>query len=850
MPNQLLHTSAVALEFDRLREIVRGCCQSELGQQAVDALTPTTDAEWIDRQQQLTAEVRTFFRAGGRFDFGGLIDPSQLVLRARIAGATLETTELRDVILVVDRAAEWREAAAHPPQAMKESWPAIEHLSSAIEDFTPILRYFANKLAPDGTLDDNASPALAAIRREVEKQRRSIQNSLRTYLRHLSEGDALQEQLVTIRGDRFVIPVKTEQKRRVHGVVHGASSSGQTVFVEPLETIEQNNELVRLLEDEQREIHRILLEMTSRLGQQSEAILIAVDVLRELELQFAKARFAEQYQCTRVRLLTGGGPAGAPYLPQLADVGLAEGAPHPGSGGPYPPSVGEGGEQASLILIDARHPVMERNLRSRGKSVVPLTLEMDSAHRQLIISGPNTGGKTVGLKTVGLLVLMAQAGIPVPAERADLPICDAVLADIGDSQSIEQNLSTFSAHVTNIDFISHTATAHSLVLLDELGSATDPEEGAALAVAIAEHFRRTQALTIISTHHTALKIYAANSPGVLNAAVGFNEKTLAPTYELRVGVPGASAGINIAQQIGLNPQIIADARRRLSTQTQDIAGFLDRLHSDLREIGTERLQLRQREQEVARERSRLEAEGLKEQRDKIRDLEKKLDSLMRDFEYHAREAVAAVQDRAAAQKLGKEAERRIAKARREFREQFNQTVVAHTTGSDRGDENARPHVVARVSVGDTVQLKSIGRTGKVVRKLEGEALEVQIGPMKMRVPLDDIAAVIGQAANNPVNAARSKGINVRLRDDNDVSAPNEINVIGRNVDEATAEVEKFVDRAFLAGLSHIRIVHGSGMGILRKALRQYLKTHPQVIGVTEPPQNQGGGGATEVELKV
>jgi DNA mismatch repair protein MutS2 len=811
-PTPLSHTSAAVLEFDRLREIVRGCCQSELGRQAVDALAPTTDAAWIDRQQQLTAEVRAFFRAGGRFDFGGLIDPSQLVLRARIAGATLETTELRDAILVVDRAAEWREAAIHPPQAMKEPWPAVEELSAAIEDFTPLLHYFANKLSPDGTLDDNASPALASIRREIEKQRRSIQNSLRSYLRRLSEGDALQDELVTIRGDRFVIPVKTEQKRRVQGVVHGASSSGQTVFVEPLETIEQNNELVRLIEDEQREIHRILLEMTARLGQQSEAILIAVDVLRELELQFAKARFAEQYQCTRVKLL----------VEDSAN---------------------------SLILLAARHPVMERNLRSRGKSVVPLTLEMDSAHRQLIISGPNTGGKTVGLKTVGLLILMAQAGIPVPAERADLPICDAVLADIGDSQSIEQNLSTFSAHVTHIDFISHTATPRSLVLLDELGSATDPEEGAALAVAIAEHFRRSGALTIISTHHTALKIYAANSPGVLNAAVGFNEKTLAPTYELRVGVPGASAGINIAQQIGLNPQIIADARQRLSTQTQDIAGFLDQLHTDLRRIETERLELRQREQEVARERSRLEAEGLKEQREKIRELEKKLDSLMRDFEYHAREAVSAVQDRAAAQKLGKEAERRIAKARREFREQFNQTVVAHTTGADEGDENARPHVVSRVSIGDTVQLKSIGRSGRVVRKLEGEALEVQVGPMKMRVPLDDIAAVVGQAADNPVAAARNKGIYVRLRDE-DASAPTELNVIGRNVEEATAEVEKFVDRAFLAGLAHIRIVHGSGMGILRKALRQYLKTHPQVIGVTEPPQNQGGGGATEVELKV
>jgi len=812
MPTPLVHTSAAVLEFDRLRQIVRGCCQSELGQQAVDSLAPTTDAAWIDRQQQLTAEVRSFLRVGGRFDFGGLVDPSQLVFRARIGGATLETTELRDAILLIDRAAEWREAAAHPPQALREPWPAIEELSSAIEDFTPLLRYFANKISPDGTLDDNASSALASIRREIEKQRRSIQNSLRSYLRRLSEGDALQEELVTIRGDRFVIPVKIEQKRRVQGVVHGASSSGQTVFVEPLETIEQNNELVRLLEDEQREVHRILLEMTARLGQQSEAILAAVEVLRELELQFAKARFAEQYQCTRVKL--------------LADDSAN-----------------------SLVLIDARHPVMERNLLSRGKRVVPLSLQMDSTQRQLIISGPNTGGKTVALKTVGLLVLMAQAGIPVPAERADLPICDAVLADIGDSQSIEQNLSTFSAHVTNIDFISHTATARSLVLLDELGSATDPEEGAALAVAIAEHFRRARALTIISTHHTALKIYATSSPSVLNAAVGFDEKTLAPTYDLRVGVPGASAGINIAQQIGLNPQIIADARQRLSTQTQDIAGFLDQLHSDLRQIETERLHLRQREQEVARERSRLEAEGLKEQREKIRDLEKKLDSLMRDFEYHAREAVAAVQDRAAAQKLGKEAERRISRARREFREQFNQTVVAHTTGADEGDENARPHVVARVSLGDTVQLKSLGRTGKVVRKLEGDALEVQVGPMKMRIPLDDVAAVIGQAANNPVNAARSKGINVHLRDD-EATAPNEINVIGRNVDEATAEVEKFVDRAFLAGLSHIRVVHGSGMGILRRALREYLKRHPQVIGVTEPPQNQGGGGATEVELKV
>jgi DNA mismatch repair protein MutS2 len=386
-------------------------------------------------------------------------------------------------------------------------------------------------------------------------------------------------------------------------------------------------------------------------------------------------------------------------------------------------------------------------------------------------------------------------------------------------------------------------------MLDELGSATDPEEGAALAVAIAEHFRRAQCVSIISTHHTSLKVYAANTPGVLNAAVGFNETTLAPTYELRVGVPGASAGINIAQRIGLNSQIVNEARQRLSSQTQDVARFLDRLHVQLRELEAERQSLQIKEEEVAKERRRLGVEGLKEQRDKAREMEKKLDSLLRDFEYHAREAVNAIQDRAAAQKLSKEAERRIAKARREFREQFNQAVVAHNTGADRGDASAQPHVVQKVQEGDTVQLKSLGRAGRVTRKLDDDAVEVEIGMMKMRVPIDDIAQVVARVSNNPVAAARARGVNVTLRDDND-SAPSEINVIGFNVDDATREVEKFIDRAFLAGMSRVRIVHGSGMGILRKALRQYLNSNPQVANVTEPPQKEGGGGATVVELKV
>jgi DNA mismatch repair protein MutS2 len=861
MAEGLKHSSARVLEFEGVREMLRGYASSPLGQGRIAALAPSREREWMERQQEMTGEIREFRRVGGRFDFSGLSDPSALVQKARIEGAALEAAELREIVALVDRAAEWREIALQPPATMKAPWAAAGELSSGIADFTELLRFFRNKILPDGTLDDRASPQLAAVHREIEKQKRLIHESLQSYLRRLSEGGVVQEELVTIRGERFVIPVKSEQKRRVNGVVHGVSSSGQTVFLEPLETIEQNNELVRLLEEEQAEIHRILLEMTRRVGTVADSILLACEVLGELELQFCKARFADDYECVAAKF--GG---------------------------------------SGLVLMGARHPLLERNLKAKGGRVVPISVELggglgraESSTRldgaeprprifsgeqrsphtgqspvptqaisgqagptvpiqeqedtQLVITGPNTGGKTVAIKTIGLLVLMAQAGMPVPAERAELPVFDAVLADIGDYQSIEQNLSTFSAHVTNIDFISRTATAESLVLLDELGSATDPEEGAALAVAIAEHFRQMGALTVISTHHTSLKVYAANTAGVLNAAVGFDERTLQPTYELKVGVPGASAGINIAQRLGLNPTIIAAARARLGTQAQDVGRFLDRLHAELRQAEGERLQLQAREQEVARERAHLEAEGMKEQRARVREMEQKLESLLRDFEYQAREMVAAVQERAAALKLSKDAERRIARLRREFKEQFDAAVVAHHTGADVGDPHARPQEVQHVAEGDTVKLKSLGRTAVVKRKLEGGSYEVEIGTMKMRVPHDDIAQVLARAADNPVAAARARGISVKLEKE-DLSTPSEINVIGQTVDQATSAVEKFIDRAFLAGLQRVRVVHGSGMGILRKSLRQMLQKHPQVASVSEPPQNEGGGGATVVELKV
>jgi DNA mismatch repair protein MutS2 len=821
VPNPVTQTSSRLLEFESLRELLAGYASSPLGHGRIAELQPSLDHTWIRNQQTLATEIREYRRVGGRFEFAGLPEVEQLLEKSRIAGAALETTDIRDIILIADRASEWTQIVRQPPAAMRSEWTAVIALSAGIADFSAFLRAFRNKILPDGTLDDRASPELGRIRREIEKQKRQIQESLRGHLRRLAEGGTVQDELVTIRGERFVIPVKVEQKRRVPGVVHGASSSGQTVFVEPLETIEQNNELVRLIDEELAEIHRILLEMTRQIGQNAEAILAAADVLAELELQFAKARFAEDYNCVAVTLSTV--------------AAARDGA------GPF----------STLILHRARHPLLERNLKLKNAVVVPISVELEGERRQLVITGPNTGGKTVTLKTLGLLALMAQSGMPVPADRADMPVFDAILADIGDYQSIEQNLSTFSAHVTNIDFISRTATPSSLVLLDELGSATDPEEGAALAVAISEHFRKIGCMTVISTHHTSLKVYGANTAGVVNASVGFDEATLQPTYELKIGVPGASAGINIARRLGLNPAIISSAQGKIGSQTQDISRFLDRLHSDLRTLDEERARIKVREQELEREKSQLANEGRKTQQAKVREMEKKLEALFRDLEYHAREAVNAVQDKVSQQKLSKDAERRVAKLRREFREQFDSSVVAHATGADRGDPDAQPALVKYVSEGDVVKLKSMGRAAVVKKKVGDNHFDVEIGSMKMRIAREDIAEVQSRAGDSPVEAARARGIKVSLQSEPGGStAPTEINVIGRTVDEATSEVEKFVDRAFLAGMPRVRIVHGSGMGILRKALREYLKKHPHVETVAEAPQNEGGGGATLVELRV
>jgi DNA mismatch repair protein MutS2 len=830
IPSPVEHADFAALEWQPLLALIAGFAASPVGRNAILDLIPSTDETWVRRQHDLTGELRLLLAEQTSIPVGGLFDPTQHAAKAQIPGAALEADELQAIARLANDVASWQSLLQSPPARLAGKLAGLSALSSALttslrplagvpNDRSSSLGWLAETIErtiqPDGSLADNASPELGRIRREQERQQRLIEETLRAALRKLSTDGATQEDLITIRGDRFVIPVRAELKRRISGVVHGASSSGQTVYVEPLETIEQNNELVRLLEEEQAEIHRIFVALTGQVGGYARALVEGARVLALVDSLQARARFARDYDCV------------APTL-----------TPH------------------QLNLEAARHPLLEKRLRSTGGHVVPLTLELTAANRQLIISGPNTGGKTVTLKTTALLAMMAQAGLPIPATAASFPIFTAFLADIGDAQSIEAALSTFSAHITNLDRLSRLAGDQTLVLLDELGSSTDPEEGSALAVAIASHFLAAGAWSLISTHHTSLKVYAANTPGVLNAAAGVDETTLAPNYQLRLGVPGASAGIQTAERLGLNAVIIAAARQRLGSQQVDIARFLDKLHNELTQLEADRKAAREQQYALNQERARLAREGDVELRKHTRELETKLASLLKDFEFQMRETVKAIEDRVGQQKLSKEAERRILRLRREFQESFNQTVVAHRTGADQGDADAQPHLLKHIAAGDVVRIKSMNKNAVVQREVEKDVFEVALGPIKMRVKRDELCepqpsseSTANQKSDPLAAARRQQNVHVTVTSANTDDMRMEINLIGRTVDEATEELEKYLDRAFLAGLPRVRIIHGHGAGILRRGVREFLKSHPHVATIAEAPQNEGGQGATLVELR-
>jgi DNA mismatch repair protein MutS2 len=803
----LQNFSADLLEFLPLRELVGRYIGSPLGRAELEKLEPRVDRAWVENTLADVAEAMAYRNASRQSQaaargsaiglrFSSIPDVSAALILLRIEGAILEPKQILELARLMEEAGEIRAAL----KLAGEKYPRLAAHMEGTADPRPILRDVRGKILPDGTVADDASVALHRLRRDIERQQRQIQVSLERFLRTHRDDGTLQEEFITLRNDRFVVPVVAGQQRKVYGVIHGASGSGHTLFVEPLETIDLNNELVRLREEEQREVARILRELTELLRANGPLVQALVEAIGRLDLLFAKAEFASDFDCV---------------IPRFS----AE-------------------ANRKLLLRDARHPLLEDVLRRQKKPILPISLALDEKQRTLLISGPNTGGKTVSMKTVGLLALMAQAALPVPAAEAEFPLFEQVLADIGDQQSIQESLSSFSSHIARLREMLEIVTPQSLVLLDELGRATDPEEGGPLGVAILESFRAHGAFTFASTHLLALKIFGATTEGVVNASMGFDEKTLQPTYVLQLGAPGKSAGLDIASRLGLSEDLIARARQRMSTSERDIAVFLNELHQRLRRTAVEEQDLREQRQALEAREHALAKEFEQREKAKFTELDDRLRRALAQFEAQTLETIQKSLAGAEQRKAAEQAERRVAKARREFEEQARVEVFGQAPPTP--EKRFVP-----IEEGARVRLKGVREPALVRRKLSGGMLEVEAGWMRMKVTTDDVEEVLPAV---PASTRLPKNVSYEPGPRWDVTY-REINIIGKRAEEARDEVDKFLDSASMASVDRVRIVHGHGMGILRKVIGELLATNPHVEKYYPATPAEGGTGATVVELK-
>jgi DNA mismatch repair protein MutS2 len=831
------------LEFAGLREIVRGYATCAPGRAHVESLAPAhgggvTGAVASEAPARLAAayaligEAVQYLRAGHDLGFGALADPAAWLPRLEVPGAVLAPGELLDAASLVETAAWLRQVFRESPSSPKAvdgtRFPRLQARTASLADMRHLAKAIRAAVLPNGEISDDASPQLKRIRQSLARTRDEIQKKLRSILR--ARGMEQGADYVTLRSDRFVIPVRAGDKRQVPGVVHGSSGTGQTLFVEPLDTIEMNNRMVQLGEDEAAEIARILAELTDALRSNAGPLRAAAETIAEMDSTFARARFAREFDCVL-------------------------------------PAVSEGG---ALRLEDARHPVLEHNLRRQGRAIVPMSLALGGGETVLVISGPNTGGKTVALKTVGLAALSAAAGIPVAAQRAELPLFDRVLADIGDEQSITTDLSTFSAHMTNLRTMLTEATAHSLVLVDEMGTGTAPEEGAALAVALLEEFRARRCLTIATTHHDRLKTYASATPGVLNAAVEFDAVALRPTYRLVVGVPGVSSGIQIAERLGLPAAVLERARAEMSPQAREAGDLIAWLHRSRDELEQIKREAAEQVLQLEEERRKLRSEWVERQRARLAELEKQFAATLKQYEAEIKRLVGEIEDKQLRAQMEKSASRRISKLQAATRDEANaaavqllaesqRELVPAAAGSDgAGVEPVRPE---QIMPGAEVQVRGF-KQPVMVRQFDGRTAEVQAGPLRMKIALADIVAIVGRdrgpgaggesraesgKGKGKGESARRSSVEVHAESGSDI--PEEINVIGKTVEEATELVDKFLDNAALAGKARLRIIHGHGTGALRRGLAEFLKTHPLVQSIAAEDAERGGNAITIVELR-
>ncbi|MFB8373087.1 endonuclease MutS2 [Paenibacillus taichungensis] len=789
MDTKILQT----LEYRKILNTLQSFAQTTMGKKKAEQLEPISELEEVKRLLQQTDEAFTFDRLKGSPSFGGIVDITASIKRAEIGG-TLNPHELLGIsnTTLTARRLKRQIAALHDDEKVESIFYISDQLSEqkTLEDAIRIC------IDDNAEVSDSASVTLAQIRRELRGGEARIREKLDSMIRSSTVSKMLQEQLITIRGDRFVIPVKSEYRSYFGGIVHDQSGSGATLFIEPESIVAMNNKLRETRIREEREIEVILQKLTALVSEQAEWLLYDVDLLGSLDFIFAKARLARELKAT---------------LPRMNDRGF-------------------------IKLKKGRHPLISI------ENVVPTDIELGNDYTSIIVTGPNTGGKTVTLKTIGLLSLMAMSGLFVPAEDgSQLCVFDAIYADIGDEQSIEQNLSTFSSHMTNIIRILKNMTTKSLVLLDELGAGTDPAEGSALAISILEHMHQTGCRMVATTHYSELKAYAYERKGVINASMEFDVNTLSPTYRLLVGVPGRSNAFAIAERLGLPGYILDYARGEVKEEDQRVEHMIasleeNRLTAEQERESAERLR---QDMEKLRSRHQAELEKLEQQRD--RRIEK------------AEEDARNIVDKARA-----EAEKIIADLRQLAMEEGasvkEHKLIAARKQLDEAEPEKRKKTVKRTSTatksraigpGDEVLVYSLNQKGHVVEMSGTKDAMVQLGIMKMKVSLNDLELQQSAPAEAKPKQKPVTGVK-RTRDDN---VKSELDLRGTNLEEALMETDRFIDEAFLANLGQVYIIHGKGTGILRSGIQDYLRKHRHIKSYRLGNYGEGGNGVTVAELE-
>jgi len=780
------------LEFPRVRERLAAYTSFAAGRELALSVQPVSDIEWIKLLLKQSAEARRLLTVRPDFHISEAYDIREDVTQAE-KGTMLDTAVLLKVLKTAAAARQARNGLSK----LADDLPALWGIAREITVLSSLESEIGKCLSPTGDVLDSASERLAAVRWQLRETRRHLQDRLASIVKSKKGQSALQEQLITERNGRYVLPVRAEAKRELRGIVHDVSNTGATVFIEPMETIESGNDLRQHEVEERQEIERILAELSAMVGAAAEDINANIGILARLDLALAKAYYAEKIRAVE---------------PEIAD-----GA--------------EGGARL-LKLINARHPLL------RGEAI-PLNVEIGRDFCILIISGPNAGGKTVALKTIGLLVLMAQAGLPVPcADGTVMPVYDEVFADIGDEQSIEQTLSTFSAHISNLARIVKKSSPHSLVLLDELGISTDPGEGAALAQAILTHFLDSGTNVVVTTHYSELKAFAHLNKKLRNASLDFDPVTLMPTYRLTVGMPGGSNALNIASRFGLPEDIVSNARSIMSQGSQEVEAMMVDLAAERKKLESLRSSLQKEKVRAGEMTAQLENEMVRireKERDMLREIQDNINSEIAGLYRSIREAENELKKQRTREK--------IERSRKALEEISRQADRRQKALGDRlaalKDEEAE---AGRIFVGDSVRLRNMDTVATVLSINEDQCkLEAQVGDVRLTLRLDSVERLDspGPEADTERTVMRPKSTR---------SASLELDLRGHRAEIAVSELDIYLNDAFMSHLAEVRIIHGYGTGAVRQAVREALSTHPLVKSFRPGGTGEGGDGVTLAKL--